>query len=69
MSPSVMNTIICHFKGFDMTAKETYINDYRAFSSVLRLFAIANNLDPALYLDQLDKVCRSAIAFAKSGEK
>lgn len=52
-----------------MTAKETYINDYRAFSSVLRLFAIANNLDPALYLDQLDKVCRSAIAFAKSGEK
>lgn len=52
-----------------MTAKERYIEDYRTFSGVLRLFAIANNLDPKLYLEQLDKVCRSAIAFARSGEK
>ena len=52
-----------------MTVKERYIEDYRQFASVLRLFAIANNLDPKLYLDQLDKVCRSALAFGKSGEK
>lgn len=52
-----------------MTAKERYIEDYRNFSSVLRLFALANNLDPAIYIDQLEKVCRSAMAFARSGEK
>ena len=52
-----------------MTKKEQYITDYRQFASILRLFALANNLDPKIYIDELDKVCRSAMAFAKSGEK